>query len=68
MALSNFSKELLPHAGKWVAMTPDRKKILASGPTIEHLDGELDKLGINEKDCEKIIISKIPSLSYTISP
>jgi hypothetical protein len=39
--------ELLRYAGKFVAFTPDGRRILASGDDYEQVDRQLEKLGIH---------------------
>jgi hypothetical protein len=68
MAISNYASKLIPYAGKWVALSPDRKDVLASGLTIREIDKELEEKKILGQDIENIIISKIPLLNSTISP
>lgn len=68
MALSSLTKKLFPHAGNWVAMTLDRKKVLVSGSTIENLHNELKRIGVKKKECDNIVITKLPPLGLTISP
>ena len=68
MTLNPLTKKLFPYAGKWVAMSSDRKKVLASGKTIYEVDKELNKIGVKEEAAENIIISKMPRLNTTISP
>jgi len=54
---------LLPYENKWVALTPNRKKVVASAATVEVLDRKLTKL--KNKDA---ILTKVPSFDKFISP
>ncbi len=47
---------LIPFENKWVALTPDRRTVIASGTTIEKLDKKLSKL----KDREAILTKVLP--------
>lgn len=42
--LVGINNLFLPYENKWVAMTPDRKKVVASGETIKEVDKKLKKI------------------------
>ncbi|MDO8498832.1 MAG: hypothetical protein Q7S44_03530 [bacterium] len=42
------SKILIKYTNKWVALTPDRKKVMASAPDIKSLDKKVSKLSKNK--------------------
>lgn len=66
--MSKPVQSLFSYSGKWIATSSDRKKVFASGSTIEELDNELEKNKLKEKDYETIIISKVPPVNVTVTP
>ncbi len=38
------SKLLIKYVNKWIALTPDRKKVLASAANIKELEKKVDKI------------------------
>ncbi|MDP3764143.1 MAG: DUF5678 domain-containing protein [bacterium] len=59
----NLSKILKPFVNKWVAISPDYKKIISSGNTLQEL---VAKVGGNKKD---LIFHKVMPLVYApLSP
>ena len=54
---SMSSKMLVDYANKWVALTPDRKKVIASARTVEVLDKKVQKL----KNADAIYHRVLPS-------
>ena len=50
----NLSKLLKPFANKWVALSPDYKKVISSGDTLENTAKK-----IKEIDREKVIFHKV---------
>jgi len=54
---------LIPFENKWVALSPDRKKVIASGSSIKELDRKLEKLGD-----EKAVFTKVLPFDQVLSP
>ncbi|MEK7629237.1 MAG: DUF5678 domain-containing protein [Patescibacteria group bacterium] len=54
----NLSKILKPFVNKWVAISPDYKKIVSSGNTLQEL---VTKVGDKRKD---LIFHKVMPLAY----
>jgi len=54
---------LIPFENKWVALTTDRKKIIASGRTIKELDKNLIKQKIKD-----VILTKVLPFDQVLSP
>lgn len=54
---------LIPFENQWVAFTPDRKRVIASGATIKELDRQLTKL--KNKDA---ILTKVLPFDQVFSP
>jgi len=54
---------LIPFENQWVALMPDRKKVIASGATIKELDRQLTKL--KNKDA---ILTKVLPFDQVFSP
>lgn len=54
---------LLPYENKWVALTPDRKAVVASGNTYK----EVDKV-LKRKKIEDVILSFILPFDKSYSP
>jgi len=50
---------LVNYEDKWVALTPDRRKVVAAGETLEEVDKKLK--GLKQKD---IILHYIPPFGY----
>ena len=47
---------LIPFEDKWVALTMDNKRVVASGVTIKELEEKMDKIG----NCEVIFTKVLP--------
>jgi len=54
---------LLPFENKWVALSADRKKVVASGRTIKELDKNLIKQKIKD-----VILTKVLPFDQVLSP
>ncbi len=54
---------LLPYENKWVALNPNRKKVIAHATTVEILDRKLSKLNNNDA-----VLTKVLSFDKFISP
>lgn len=54
---------LIPFENQWVALTPDRKRVITSAATIKELDGQLAKL--KNKDA---ILTKVLPFDQVFSP
>jgi len=53
----------MDHENEWVALTPDRKKVIASGKTLEEVD-----IKLKEKKQKNIILHFVPPFDGTIAP
>lgn len=47
---------LIPFENMWVALSVDRKRVVASGKTIKELEKKMDKIG----NCEVIFTKVLP--------
>jgi hypothetical protein len=54
---------LIPFENKWVALTTDRKKVVASGRTIKELDKNLIKQKIKD-----VVLTKVLPFDQALSP
>lgn len=54
---------LIPFENKWVALTTDRKKVVASGRTIKELDKNLIKRRI-----KNVVLTKVLPFDQVLSP
>jgi len=54
---------LIPFENKWVALTTDRKKVVASGRTIKELDKNLIKQRI-----KNVVLTKVLPFDQVLSP
>ena len=57
----NLGKLLKPYEEKWVALSPDRRRVVSSGDTLKEAESK-----INKKDIESVIFMKVPP-SDTVS-
>lgn len=53
---------LKPYENQWVALSPDRKRVLSSGHTLKNVTGQLDK----RKRKEAIFLRVLPSDVYYV--
>lgn len=60
--MSKFSSPLLNYEKKWVALTNDNKRVLASADTIEDLEGKLKKIS-----SKKFTLTWIPPFDKVLS-
>ena len=58
-----ISNPLIPFENKWVALTTDRKKVVASGRTIKELDKNLIKQRI-----KNVVLTKVLPFDQVLSP
>ena len=61
--MTKATKLLLPYENKWVALTTDRKKVVASGRTIKELDKNLIKQRI-----KNVVLTKVLPFDQVLSP
>jgi len=54
---------LIPFENKWVALSLDRKRVIASGVTIRELDKNLSKLKV-----EDAVFTKVLPFDQVLSP
>lgn len=59
----DFRRILKPYEDKWVALSPDRKKVISSGNTLRDAEKSLSKT-----DFEKIAFMKVPSFGKAFVP
>lgn len=55
----NLAKILKPFENKWVALSPDYKKVLSSGKTLAETESKL-----NSKIAEKVVFHKVMPAGY----
>jgi len=52
---SNLGKILKPYEEKWVALSPDKRRVVSSGDTLKETESK-----VNPKDLESVIFMKVP--------
>lgn len=61
--IADLSKVFKPYENKWVALSPDRKKVVASGETLRETAAKVDS-----KIREKVAFSKVLPLGANLAP
>lgn len=61
--LMTIKNILIPYENKWVALSPDRKKVVASGNTVQDVDKKLKKM-----KNKSVVITKVLPFDKTYSP
>ncbi|OGZ46284.1 MAG: hypothetical protein A3J54_02630 [Candidatus Ryanbacteria bacterium RIFCSPHIGHO2_02_FULL_45_13b] len=52
---SNLGKILKSYEEKWVALSPDKRRVISSGDTLKEVESKIDS-----KDIEHVIFMKVP--------
>lgn len=60
---SKIVNPLIPFEDMWVALSLDRKRVIASGETIKELKKKMEKIGSND-----VIFTKVFSFNQFYSP
>ena len=60
MKAIDMTKIYRKYKGKWVALTPDRKTVITSGPTAKHVYDEAHKKGFKEAILMKVPQAVVP--------
>ncbi|MDP3934859.1 MAG: DUF5678 domain-containing protein [Candidatus Giovannonibacteria bacterium] len=61
--MPDLSSILKPYENKWVALSPDRKKVVASGETLKEAASKIDSKFKNQ-----VAFSKVLSLGINLAP
>lgn len=59
----NLARLLRPFADKWVALSPDKKRVVADGHTLRETERKIDP-----KNIEEVIFMKAPSFTKLFVP
>ncbi len=57
-------EELSKHHGRWVAFSPDGRRLIASSTTLSALDAELRATG---EDPEEVLLERVPEDDFVAS-
>ena len=67
MSARDFTQIYKKYKGKWVALTPDEKSVVASGQTLQGILDDAKKKGFNHPIVMKIPPSVLPYVGTPIS-
>lgn len=63
MMNKTYAKTLLSNQNRWIAVSSDKSKILASGKSIQEVEKKLGKL-----DARDVVITFVPPANRYLSP